>query len=308
MALPHTPITPIPNNEPDAVPSLWNTRYEQIDTNFGTLDDRLSARESEISTARGGKASLGDRIQDIDNRVGTEDPQYQNVLHYFVRDLMERAALNTKESEKTRAYRYQSGVIELVNRGVVNGLSISKSTNAARNLNLAAGRLFMAGRIYTLQERLNAAAVPPNPGTTAQTCTVYLRQSAGAPDGIEFGVSMLGVDAPADALVLYRVTVPAGNTSSVDPSLDAVALTDVRRMEPSFPALLDSPATVLVALPFALPNTNYQLDIDAVSAIGAPLPSHAVVATARASNGFRVTLASAADSVRLRWSVTLMEI
>ena len=43
MALPHPNISPIPNNEPDAVPSLWNTRYQEIDENFADHESRLAA-------------------------------------------------------------------------------------------------------------------------------------------------------------------------------------------------------------------------------------------------------------------------
>jgi hypothetical protein len=308
MTLPNQNITPIPNNEPDAVPSLWNTRYEEIDQNFADLDNRQTAVEQELESAAGDSGSLPNRLAGMDQRIGSQDHDYQNALHYFVRDLLERSALADTELRKTLRYRHQSGQIELANRGVVSGLSVTKSTNAARNLNLAAGVLFLKGRRFSVRERLNAASVPPNPGATNQTCTVYLRENAAAVEGIEFGVTMLGVDAPADALALYRITVPAGNTSSVDPSLDSVSMTDVRRVEASFPAVLNSPASILVALPYSLPNDGYRLTLDALSATGAPLPSDALSISARASNGFRVTLASAADAVVLRWSINLMEI
>jgi len=59
MALPHNTITPIPDNEPDAVPSLWNTRYVEIDENFRNHEGRLGATEAEVWAARGDKASVG---------------------------------------------------------------------------------------------------------------------------------------------------------------------------------------------------------------------------------------------------------
>lgn len=37
--LPHSVITPIPDTEPEAVPSLWNTRYAEIDENFRRIAD-----------------------------------------------------------------------------------------------------------------------------------------------------------------------------------------------------------------------------------------------------------------------------
>lgn len=41
MALPNTQITPLPNNEPDAVPSLWNSRYIEINQNIDYLDQLI---------------------------------------------------------------------------------------------------------------------------------------------------------------------------------------------------------------------------------------------------------------------------
>ena len=53
MSLPNQNITPIPNNEPDAVPSLWNTRYQEIDENFAALDERQASVEDELNAAKG---------------------------------------------------------------------------------------------------------------------------------------------------------------------------------------------------------------------------------------------------------------
>lgn len=49
MTLPHQQITPIPNTEPEAVPSLWNTRYSEIDENFNYLNKRLENESSLMS-------------------------------------------------------------------------------------------------------------------------------------------------------------------------------------------------------------------------------------------------------------------
>ncbi|MFZ1365556.1 MAG: hypothetical protein WAS90_11770 [Brachymonas denitrificans] len=70
MGLPHNTITPIPNNEPDAVPSLWNVRYQEIDENFDNLDNRTEAVESEIHAARAGKPNLSETINAIITQVG----------------------------------------------------------------------------------------------------------------------------------------------------------------------------------------------------------------------------------------------
>ncbi|HMM72862.1 MAG TPA: hypothetical protein PKC22_11710, partial [Rhodocyclaceae bacterium] len=70
MTLPHSTITPIPNNEPEAVPSLWNTRYEEIDENFASLDQRQTSTENEIEAARAGGDSLAETINAIITQVG----------------------------------------------------------------------------------------------------------------------------------------------------------------------------------------------------------------------------------------------
>ena len=114
MALPRNNITPIPNNEPDAVPSLWNTRYQEIDENFGNLDGRLVARENEIAQARGGKPTLDERLDDMDiaflERVfaDTEEvkpylarhPEYQDLAARMAR-LYEEITTRALENEKS---------------------------------------------------------------------------------------------------------------------------------------------------------------------------------------------------------------
>jgi hypothetical protein len=67
--IPNPQITPIPNNEPDATPNLWNTRYVEIDANFSNLDDRAKAVELELSNSKGTYASLPTAISTIDDRV-----------------------------------------------------------------------------------------------------------------------------------------------------------------------------------------------------------------------------------------------
>lgn len=69
-ALPHPQITPLPNTEPDAVPDLWNTRYQQIDENFDNLDGRTEAVENEIAAARAGEDSLANTINAIVTQIG----------------------------------------------------------------------------------------------------------------------------------------------------------------------------------------------------------------------------------------------
>lgn len=70
MTLPNPSITPIPNNEPEAIPALWNTRYEEIDENFASLDQRQTSTENEIEAARAGGDSLAETINAIVTQIG----------------------------------------------------------------------------------------------------------------------------------------------------------------------------------------------------------------------------------------------
>ncbi|WP_027390855.1 hypothetical protein [Chrysiogenes arsenatis] len=305
MALPKYPITPIPNDEPDAVPSLWNTRYVEIDQNFNALDSRLVARESELNAARAPFANLNARLSDIDSRVGTSEPEYQEALHFEVRHQMELVALAHVEIAKSRRMRQQQGEVVLRNRGVNYGLTVSKSVTATRNLHLAAGQFFLNGRMYSVNALENAASVQANASGQTMTCVAYVRLSGNA---VSFHCSLLGQEAPDDGVALYRLSVPAGSTEVNDQYLASVTLTDVRRVEADWPQVQVNPPQVTVALGAALPNAGYVLRCDVVSAVGGVISPDAVLVDARANNGFRFTLASHADDVVVRWSVMNLEV
>ena len=69
MTLPNHPITPIPNNEPEAIPSLWNTRYEEIDENFTALDERQASVEDELNEAKGDAPSFAAKMNQVAQAV-----------------------------------------------------------------------------------------------------------------------------------------------------------------------------------------------------------------------------------------------
>ncbi len=69
MTLPNHPITPIPNNEPEAIPSLWNTRYEEIDENFTALDERQASVEDELNEAKGDAPSFAAKMSQVAQAV-----------------------------------------------------------------------------------------------------------------------------------------------------------------------------------------------------------------------------------------------
>ena len=299
MTLPHKTITPIPNNEPDAVPSLWNTRYVEIDENFADVDTRLSSNEQEVAGARGHYGALGERVDDIESRVGITEPDYQEAIHFELRRQMELLALADTEINKTRRMRIQQGQVGLFNRGVQYGCEISKSNTPARVLNISAGMFFCFGRLWSLQARADDASVPPNTTNEAKTCIAYLRLNGGV---IDFDCSQLGDPEPPDAVPLYMLTVPPGSTEKDDPRIANVKITDIRRLEPDYPILLSSPHHATVPLAAPLPDSDYQVALEVVA--GDIRNAH--LGIIKAGNGLRIILRHSADDVIARYTIIHM--
>ena len=301
MALPHTSISPIPNNEPDAVPSLWNTRYQEIDENFADHETRLASRETELNNARGGKANLAARLTEMDSNIGATSVDMQNATAAALKFALDQAALANYGVRALREQAQQEGVVTILNRGVVSGCAASKSGTAARNLNISAGVCFANGRAYSVADGTNAASVPSNTGAGSVTVYAYLFKDSG--DLWRLAVTPIGSELPNGAIKIYNVTIPANSTDATDPNLTNVTLTDVRRVEVQFPQLLNSPASASPVLQ-TLSANDYNLDFDVVSSVGAPCEEKSVVVSSRATNGFTVLLASAADNVVLRWKAS----
>lgn len=298
MALPHNTITPIPNNEPDAVPALWNTRYTEIDDNFRNLDGRVAVNENEVITARKGKASLDARLDDMASRISVTSVDMQNATVAAVKFAIDQAALANYSIQALKQQLQQEGEITIQNRGVVSGCTATKSVTAARNLTLSTGVCFANGRAYSVAGGVNTASIPSNTGTGSVTVYAYLYQDAG--DLWRVAVTAIGQQIPFGSIRIYSITVPANSTDATDPNLTNVALTDIRRVEANFPARLNSPAQASAAINDLSAN-DYRLDFDVVSATGAPCDDAAIVVFSRATNGFTVQLASAADNVKVRW-------
>lgn len=300
MPLPVNNITQIPNNEPDAVPSLWNTRYDEIDQNFAYLEAGRADAESELAGARGEKPSLGARIEEIAQQVTQLSPEFQDHLAGAIKYALDQAGVANRSVQALKQQIQQEGELLIENRGVVSGCTVAKSTTAARNLNLAAGTCFANGRSYSVSSGDNMASVPSNIGTGSTTVVAYLYLSA---SGWKLAVTAIGEAVPAGAIRLYNITIPANSTDATDPNLANVTLTSVRRVEAGFPQFLDTPVSQFVSIN-TLSANDYRIDIDVVSADGAPCDRKALSIASRASNGYTLELASAADNVRVRYRVS----
>lgn len=301
MPLPHASIQKIPNNEPDATPELWNATYRQIDANFANHENRVAAAELTMEAAKGSHPSLPSRLNSLESTAAAQSEDADNNKVLATLQALNLASMALKGVENLKVAAQQQGEVTISNRGLVSGCEASKSTTATRNLNFTAGVCFARGRRYAVNGTTNAASVPSNSGSAPATVYAYLfLHSSGE---WRPAVTPIGTAVPDGAIVLYQITIPAGNTDATDPQLSNVTLTSLRRMEPQFPLMLDAPVARSIAIN-QINSNDYQLSFDVVSATGAPCNVSAIVATSRATNGFTVELHSAADDVRIRWRLS----
>jgi len=301
MALQHTTITPIPDNEPDAVPSLWNTRYDEINDNFQGIDSRLAPKEAEIIAARGGKASLDARLGEIETNVEGLDPDMQNMLMSFATMAVDAAGLANREVERIRGVYVQEGEVTIPNKGVISGCAVSKSATATRNLNLSLGRCFMHGRVYAVDSMDNTAAVPANNSAVSATCYVYIYTDENG--DLQCNCTSLGESVPEGGAELMSLSVPPGNNETTDPYLANVTMTATRRLEPNYPLMFENPAFLYIPLANILPDADYAVHTEIVSVEGGEQQAGELLVKDRLKNGFKLYLSGAGDAVNVRYSV-----
>jgi hypothetical protein len=300
MALPHTTITPIPDSQPDAVPSLWNTRYEEIDENFANHEIRISSCESEISNARGGKSNLDARLDELEGNIQGLDPEFQNNFVAALLQAIDMAGLANREIERFKRVRIQEGETTIYNRGIISGCTITRKAANTRILSISVGKIFMHGRSWEVAADIDATTVPPNPGASSATCYVYLYSDIN--NIIQCQCTPINVAAPADGLTIYTITVPAGSIGDSD----LFTITDARRICSNWPNVFTSPAYNAVALAYVLSDANYGVHLDIVSCEGGRQQIGALEIEDRLNNGFKIYLAGAADAVRVRYHVQRM--
>jgi hypothetical protein len=220
---------------------------------------------------------------------------------------LDYAGLAARENQKTMKQRIQTGMVQITNRGVISGCAVTKSTNAVRNISLGAGAFFVQGQEIICPAFTNTSLVPPNNGTTAQTCYAYLYVDS---DGrtVRFACTPFGGSVPEGGVALYRFTVPAGNTEVNDPYLAAVTMTDVRRMEPGFPVQFNAIAYASVSLPYSMIDADYEVVFDIIDFKGGVTQRPAVYAGNKAANGFRLYAEGTLDTVNIRWTALKMSL
>ena len=228
--------------------------------------------------------------------VVNERSEFIDMLAYAL-DLGGRAH---QEIKKTLEQRIQTGIATIINRGVISGLTVGKSTTALRSISLNAGKFFMNGMELVCPAFPNSALVPDNYGAATRYCYAYIYFDANGV--IKFACTPLDGAVPEDGMTLYRFAVPAGNSYQNDPYLTSVTMTDVRRVEAAYPAQFNSIAYASVALPFNLLDAEYTVMLEIMDYKGGYNQLTTIHVANKATNGFNILSEGTLDTVRVRWT------
>ncbi|PIQ51451.1 MAG: hypothetical protein COW02_14565 [Comamonadaceae bacterium CG12_big_fil_rev_8_21_14_0_65_59_15] len=245
------------------------------------------------------KAVLDALALTVDGINVTVSTDTKNMSDAAIKYALTQAALANYSVKALRQQVQQEGEVTITNRGLVSGAAITK-LGTSRLLAIASGKCFINGRVYNIDAQ-NSLSVPVG-GASSAVCYGYLFLDGS--NIIKFYITALGDAVPSNGIKACTITVPAGNTDSV---LVGVTVTSDARVEPNYPISLDSPVQTYSAIN-PLSDNKYRLDFDVVSSDGAPCPRNAVGVASRATNGFTMQLASAADNVVVRWRVSALSL
>lgn len=252
----------------------------------------LKARADQVDAAAVGFGSLQAKLSSIEGQVAAVDVDMVNLQQAALKFALDQATQANTSIRSLHQHAQQEGEVTLTNRGLVSGGVITKF-GTSRLLSIALGKCFINGRTYSIAAQQSLSV--PEGGVASEVCYGYLALDAS--ENLIFRVTQFGVDVPSNGIQVCSVTVPAGNTAA---DLTGVTVTAIARVEANYPISLDSPATASAMINIMDAN-DYRVDFDVVSFDGAPCDAKALVVTGRQTNGFTVTLASAADNVVVRW-------
>lgn len=238
------------------------------------------------------KSVLDALVLEVDGINLTVSEDTKNMQDAVLKYALDQSALANTSIRSLRQHVQQEGEFTITNRGLVSGGAITKF-GTSRLLSIAVGKCFINGRTHSIAAQQSLSV--PEGGVASAVCYGYL--SLDGSSSIIFRVTALGASVPSDGIQVCSITVPASNT---DAALVGVTVTSTARVEANYPTVFDSPAYTSPVLR-TMDANDYRVDFDVVSFDGAPCDAKALVVTGRQTNGFTVTLASAADNVVVRW-------
>ena len=249
----------------------------------------------EVTAARGGKASLDNRLDQYD----TFKPEEQSNIVAGIQAAMNLAGVNARSIETIRKRVLRQGTVTIKNKMVLNGFILTKSDIRALHLS-ATGTVgtgvSMArvdGVIASKADDDFALSVPTNETGAAKSYYAVLRKS-----GNSYALQIVG-KVPDDALLLYALSVPAGDKAN---NLNKVTLTDRRVVQTDNAWISTRVPFAAVAFAESLPAAGYAVNLETLSATDVSAVG-TLTAYDKAVNGFKIKMTGSADNVRVRWTL-----
>ena len=221
-----------------------------------------------------------------------------------LRDAERLGQVNWTELEKWKKQRIQQGTVTIYNKFIVSGCVVG-AVPGTRNIQITASgtysatgysRFFADGQLHAFDDiQSSVAAVPTNTGDAAITFYAYLLK-----DGDAYKPHV-DTEVPENAIRLYRITVPAGDTAA---DLSKVSFADERRVEPYYGTYHKSLPFAMVTLPgYTMPDApDYGVAFEVESASGGLDTVGRLQAIEKSNNGFKITASGTADNIVVRWT------
>lgn len=224
-----------------------------------------------------------------------------NPLTVGLYEVSARAEQSQKAIEDIRKRVFAQGTVIIKNKFVVQGFVLTKAEVRYLHLSetgtVGSGESIASidgGYVKLVDDDLEVA-VPENAGSAAITRYAYL---VGLGTG-EYAV-LLGETVPDAALLLYTLSIPAGNTGN---DISAVTLTDNRVTNAPQAWLTTTAPNAYVALEYPVPagqDYDVLLTVEAATnraAVGDLYPYD------KQDNGFKIGFSGSADNVLVRYTV-----
>ncbi|WP_211101348.1 hypothetical protein [Niveispirillum sp. SYP-B3756] len=256
----------------------------------------LKGTADEVAAARGGKATLAERLAQYD----AFSPDQQSALAAGVFSALHMAGANARDIDAIRRRVLAQGRVLIKNKFVLSGYALTKSDIRALHLSATGtvgsgvSRARLDGLTVSLPDDDYALSVPTNDTPVARTYYAVLRRQS-----VGHGLEIADGEVPDDALALYRLDVPAGHTAN---NLTGVALVDLRLIQPDNGWLSNFVPYAVVALKEALPAADYGVELEVEGTMGRAAVG-LITAYDKAPNGFKIAATGSADNISIRWTI-----
>ncbi len=273
---------------------IANTQAKQLANRTKYLKERADA----VDAAKGTAISLPARLDAMDTKVAATSPDMMEAFYAMIIEAMGKSGLALREIMKTLNQRFQTGQVTIRNAGVITGCDVTAG-GTGRMVNLSAGTTFLAGMMQGIAAQTSTASVAQNTGATAGTVELYIDNTG------DMKATNLNEKSPAGMLLVYQVTVPAGNIAE---DLAGCTFNKVAPVEPNFPMFLSALPKVSITLPYNMDAATYRVDLEIVSQVGSAQQLGRITVANKTTTGFDILLNGTADSVVVNWTARKLDL